>query len=79
LLGMTEGEYFQVKPIIFDNEPVIYTTGAFLKSMKVTDSEGKEIWIWYVSEFNEDSFKDGEIYNPQEFANSKENLLIKNG
>ena len=41
-----------MKPLIFDNESIIYTTGAFLKPMKVTDSEGKEIWVWYVSEFN---------------------------
>jgi len=65
-----------MKPLIFDNEPIIYTTGAFLKPMKVTDSEGKEIWVWYVSEFNEDSFKDGEIYNPKEFAKSKVELLV---
>ena len=60
----------------FDNEPIIYTTGAFLKPMKVTDSEGKEQWVWYVSEFVEDSFLQGEIYNPKEFANSKDELLI---
>ncbi len=67
-----------MNPIIFDNEPVIYTTGAFLKPMKVTGSSGKEIWVWHVSEFNEDSFKDGETYNPKEFANSKEELLDEN-
>ncbi len=62
--------------LIFDNEPIIYTIGAFLKPMKVTDSEGKEIWVWYVSEFNEGSFKDGKSYNPKEFANSKKELLV---
>ena len=61
--------------LIFDNEPIIQTNGAFLKPAKVIDSTGKEIWIWYVSEFTEDSFLDGEIYNPKEFANSKEELL----
>lgn len=65
-----------MKLLIFDNEPIIYTTGAFLKPMKVTDSEGKEIWFWCVSEFNEDSFKDGEPYNPKEFAKSKVELLV---
>ncbi|NUO09500.1 MAG: hypothetical protein HUU08_12615 [Candidatus Brocadia sp.] len=64
-----------MKPIIFDNEPIIYTIGAFLKPLQVTDSEGREIWVWYVSEFDEGSFKDGKPYNPKEFANSKKELL----
>ena len=64
-----------MKSLILDNEPIIYTTGAFLKPLKVTDSEGKVIWLWYVSEFMEDSFRNGQIYNPQESANSKLELL----
>ena len=63
-----------MKELIFDNSPNIFTTGAFLKPIKVTDGEGKEIWAWYVSEFTDDSFLDGEIYNPQETANLKEEL-----
>lgn len=63
-----------MKPL-FDSEPIIQTNGAFLKPAKVIDSSGKEIWIWYVSEFTDDSFLAGEIYNPKEFANSKEELL----
>ncbi|NEW79333.1 MAG: hypothetical protein GZ086_07885 [Gelidibacter sp.] len=59
----------------FDNEPIIHSTGAFLKPMKVVDSEGREQWLWYVSEFTDDSFFEGEIYNPNEFANSKEELI----
>jgi len=59
----------------FDNEPVIHTTGAFLKPLKVVDSQGNENWIWFVSEFTDDSFFNGEIYNPSEFANSKEELI----
>lgn len=65
-----------MKKLLFDFEPIIYTTGAFLKPMKVTDSESKEIWLWFVSEFNEDSFKDGDLYNPNEFGTTKEDLLI---
>lgn len=60
---------------IFDDKPVIYTNGAFLKPAKVTDSTGKEIWVWYVSEFTDDSFHEGDVYNPKEFADSKEELL----
>ncbi len=65
-----------MKNLLFDSDPIIYTTGAFLKPMKVKDSEGKVIWLWYVSEFNEDSFKDGEVYNPNEFGTTKEELLV---
>lgn len=64
-----------MKQLIFDDSPSIFTTGAFLKPMKVKDSEGKEIWVWYVSEFIDDSFLDGGIYNPQETANSKDELI----
>ena len=65
-----------MKKLLFDSEPVIYTTGVFLKPIKVTDSEGKEIWLWYASEFNDDTFKDGETYNPNEFGKTKEELLV---
>lgn len=64
-----------MKQLEFHNEPQIYTTGAFLKPMKVTDSSGKEIWVWYVSEFVESSFKNGEEYNPTENAETFEELI----
>lgn len=60
---------------IFDSEPKIHTTGAFLQPAKIIDNTGKEIWIWYVSEFTDDSFLNGEVYNPQETANSKKELI----
>lgn len=66
-----------MKSIEFQNEPQIFTTGAFLKPMKVTDSEGKEIWVWYVSEFIDNSFKDGEEYNPKENAVSFDELVTE--
>lgn len=66
-----------MKNIEFHNEPQIFTTGAFLKPMKVIDSEGKEIWTWYVSEFTDSSFKDGEEYNPKENAVSFEELVTE--
>lgn len=59
----------------FNNEPLIFTTGAFLMPMKVVDSKGKEQWLWVVSEFTDDSYFDGNVYNPSEFANSKEKLI----
>jgi hypothetical protein len=55
----------------------IFTTGAFLKPMKLQDDNGRITWIWYVSEFIDDSYKDGSVYNPNETSTSKEGLLSK--
>ncbi|MEY4905866.1 MAG: hypothetical protein RLZZ292_3681 [Bacteroidota bacterium] len=61
-----------------DNQPIIQTNGAFLKPVKVTDSEGQEIWLWCVTEFTDDSYdQNGDIFNPKEFANSKADLLTE--
>ncbi|MBI4547447.1 MAG: hypothetical protein HY707_05680 [Ignavibacteriae bacterium] len=65
-----------MEKLLFDSDPIIHTTGAFLRPMKVPDSEGKEIWLWFVSEFNEDTFKDGKVYNPKEFGKTKAELLV---
>jgi hypothetical protein len=61
----------------FHIEPKIFTTGAFIQPMKVTDSEGKKIWLWYVSEFTDDSFLNGEVINPKENAKSEEELIAE--
>ncbi len=62
-----------MKNLKFENTPTIFTNGAFLKPMKVFNSNRKEIWVWYVSEFIDDGFLEGEIYNPQETAIQKTN------
>jgi hypothetical protein len=54
----------------------IYTTGAFLHPQKAIDISGNVIWVWTVVEFTDDSFKDGEVYNPPETANSYEKLIM---
>ncbi|OFX39625.1 MAG: hypothetical protein A2X08_13630 [Bacteroidetes bacterium GWA2_32_17] len=64
-----------MKKLRFEENPTIFTTGAFLKPMKITVREGKDIWIWYVSEFIDDSFKEGEVYNPKETSRSLEMLV----
>ena len=56
-------------------KPMIFTTGAYLLPMKVKHDDGKKYWIWTVSEFIDDSFKDGEVYNPKEIAESLNELL----
>lgn len=59
-------------------EPIIYTTGAFLRPMRVqtNDTENGWVWRWVVTEFKEDSFLDGDVYNPPESAHTEEELLI---
>jgi hypothetical protein len=53
---------------------IIHTTGALLRPQKVTDMLGNVIWMWTVAEFTDDSYKDGEIFNPPETAISYEEL-----
>jgi hypothetical protein len=54
--------------------PRIYTTGAFLVPMKV-ESEGKERFVWVVSEFNDDTYLDGNLCSPLVYARSMETLI----
>ncbi len=62
------------KPYSFD-DPVLYSTGAYIQPLKVVDRKGKEYWFWVVSEFVDDTFLDGDVFNPRENALSKEELL----
>ncbi len=59
------------------SELQVFTTGAFIKPIKIVDGEGKEKWIWYVSEFVDDTFKGGEVYNPLESADTLKNLVTE--
>jgi hypothetical protein len=55
---------------------VIYTTGAFLFPVKVTESNGNEVWLWAVSQFEDDSYCDGKTCSPVVSAETVENLLL---
>lgn len=68
-------KFISKKHIVFDYSMQIYTTGAHLSPLKVTDSEGKVFWVWHVTEFDNDSFKDGELFNPKESAINRDDLL----
>jgi hypothetical protein len=57
----------------------IHTTGALLRPQKVTDMSGKSIWMWTVAEFTDDSYKDGEVFNPPETALSLRELVKDEG
>ena len=54
----------------------IHTTGAILRPQKIVDVLGNVIWVWTVVEFTGDSYKDSEIYNPKETAESLKELLV---
>ncbi len=41
-------------------EPKLYTTGAFLVPMKIKNAE-RARYVWVVSDFNDDTFHDGEL------------------
>ena len=58
------------------SKPVIFTTGAYLFPMKIKDSEGNDFWGWVVSDFDDTSFRDGDVYNPPEFSDTLNGLLV---
>ena len=54
----------------------IYTTGAFLAPAKVIDCDGNAVWLWAVSQFEDDSYLDGALCDPVERAGTVEQLLL---
>jgi len=65
----------KAKPVYEFDEPILYTTGAFIQPVKLTRKDGSEVWMWVVSEFDGDTFYDGDVHNPQECGDTKEELL----
>ena len=55
---------------------LIYTTGAFLAPVNVTDGNGDVVWLWAVSQFEDDTYLKGEICSPVVKADIIENLLF---
>jgi len=47
-------------------DTVVYTTGAYLVPVEFADGS----WHWVVSQFEDDTFLNGETFNPPEIANS---------
>ena len=54
----------------------IFTTGAHLRPIWTTDTSGKRMLVWLVIEFVDNSFRDGEIFNPPEVGYSIEELTV---
>ena len=57
-----------------DNDMIIFTTGAFLKPRKMM-VDGKVYFMWIVEEFVYDSFHNGDVCLPVEYASRMEELL----
>ena len=68
-------KFISKKDVVFDYSTQIYTTGAHLSPLKVTDSTGKIFWVWHVTEFDCDSFKNGELFNPKVHSTDRVDLL----
>ncbi len=58
------------------DDPVLYTTGAYIQPLKVIDPDGSEKWLWAVNEFDGDTFLNGETFNPVENGLTKQELLV---
>lgn len=59
---------------ITDSKPSIYTSGAYLVPMKVNIKE-KEYYVWVVSQFNDDTYIDGNICSPLVLTNDFNDLI----
>ena len=61
------------KQIVITDTDKIFATGVFLQPVKCTIN-GMEQWRWIAVGFEDDSFLDGEIINPNEYADSIKKL-----
>ena len=52
----------------------VVTTGAYLIPMRIMDNMGNETWRWVVSDFIDDTYKNGKVYDAKVVALSKEAL-----
>ena len=65
-----------MKQIFEIEKTIFYTTGAFIQPVKLTRENGREVWLWVVTEFDGDTFHNGIAYNPKEYGDTKEELTI---
>lgn len=62
------------KQLLLSSEDKIFATGVFLQPVKCSIN-GIEQWRWVAINFEDDSFFDGEIINPVEYANDINDLI----
>ena len=53
----------------------IFATGVFLQPVMCVINE-KEQWRWVAVGFEDDSFLDGEVINPNEYSENIQDLII---
>lgn len=63
------------KQISISSKDKIFATGVFLQPIKCTINKIEQ-WRWVAVGFEDDSFLDGEIVNPNEYAESIKDLVI---
>lgn len=61
---------------ITENNPVIYSTGVYLRPLNVLIS-GNPQYVWVVDEFNDDTYFDNELITPRVISDDKNELFIK--
>jgi len=59
-----------------NNQTTIFSTGAFLQSVKCIIN-GKKQWRWVAVDFEDESFLNGKEIDPVEYANRKSDLICK--
>lgn len=62
------------KQIVVSDTDRIFATGVFLQPVKCL-MNGIEQWRWVAVDFEDDSFFDGKIINPIEYADDLEDLV----
>lgn len=62
------------KQILISSKDKIFATGVFLQPVKCTINEIEQ-WRWVAVGFEDDSFYDGDIINPVEYANDIDKLI----
>jgi hypothetical protein len=53
-----------------------YTTGAYICPVRIINENGDAVWMWAVSQFEDDTYCSGKICSPVTSAERYENLLI---
>lgn len=62
--------------VITESRPVIYTSGAYFVPMKVSINN-QDKYVWVVSQFNDDTYLEGNICSPIVLTNNSSELTRK--
>lgn len=66
------------KQINLSDTDKIFATGVFLQPVKCTINNTEQ-WRWIAVGFEDDSFYDGEIVSPNEYADSIDDMVVADG